>query len=414
MEPKKILIFSYKLPFPLTQGGSIAQYFFLKSMVSLYEVTLCTIVNNNSQKNSLDELQKLIPNLKIVYYEKPEEKKSLIYSLCKILKKVENKISSRLIKKNVSEVIFFENVGLKFVDELFFYFFEKLIEKEKFDLIQFDFYESLALLPIVPKTIKKIIIHHEIRSKRNKLINNKKTKFNDYLIRCNEVVENSFLSLADSIVVFNEEDKFYLEKNNSRIDVSPFGIPEDLILKKEVSKEFSKFIFIGGEFHYPNKEGLEWFLDTIYLPNSKNIKWPVYIIGYWSASFVEKYSINPNIIFTGFVADLSEFYDEAVMVVPILSGSGIRTKILVSLVNKIPVFSTEFASEGLLSNNEKTNHISIFNNESEFLQNFKKATDSESLKIQADKGFNFYNENFNFNKLINIRLDVIDNVFNES
>ena len=85
---------------------------------------------------------------------------------------------------------------------------------------------------------------------------------------------------------------------------------------------------------------------------------------------INKYAPYKNIIFSGYVSDLDSYYEESVMIVPILSGSGIRTKILTSFANKVPVFATEFASEGLLDFERGNSHVALFNNNSEFLNLF--------------------------------------------
>ena len=50
----KILIISFQIPFPLRNGGSIAQYFFLKEMTEKYNVTFCTLAQNSSTTNCVN------------------------------------------------------------------------------------------------------------------------------------------------------------------------------------------------------------------------------------------------------------------------------------------------------------------------------------------------------------------------
>ena len=286
-----------------------------------------------------------------------------------------------------------------------------MFTKEVYDLVQFDFYEALVLLPLVPKNVKKVIVHHEIRAKRNKLLSLKKSDYEGYFDNCNEIIEYALLDRADAVVVFNEEDKMYLDNLKTLVHVSPFGIPSELMQKKEISNAFKKFLFIGGEFHYPNKEGLEWFLNTIYIPNLEKIVWPINIIGEWSKSFINNYqSFSDKIIFCGFVPDLNPYYEESVMIVPILSGSGIRTKILTALANKIPVVATEFACEGLIFTDKSNNHVSLFNNESEFLNIFLNNLNDDFLTKQVNHGFDFYNNSFRVNKLISQRIEIFESI----
>lgn len=409
MPKKKILIFSYKLPYPLSQGGAIAQYYFLQKLISFYDITFVTVVNDENQKRSLDKLQEKIPVLKIEYYQNQESiKKTYLQRLDKLVLKIQKKIKIALKIESREIMVSRKTDFSRIVDENFFSFFKQVVNRKSYDLIQLEFYESLTLLPIIPENIKKIVIHHEIRSKRNKLLNfNKSSDYDIYFYAFNEIVENTLLTYADSIVVFNEEDKNYLKNLNVPVYVSPFGIPDELIQKKEVSKEFNRFLFIGGEFHYPNKEGLEWFLDNIYIPNSNVICWPIYIIGYWSNRVINKYVRYKNIIFSGYVSDLDSYYEESVMIVPILSGSGIRTKILTSFANKVPVFATEFASEGLLDFERGNSHVVLFNNNSEFLNLFLNKNQNDLIEL-SNNGFEYYMSIFSNDKLLDKRIYAIE------
>ena len=93
MLKKKILIFSYKLPYPLTQGGAIAQFYFLQNLITLYDITFVTVVNNENQKRSLAQLQEKIPSLNIAYYQNQESnKKTFLQRLNKFILKVQKRI----------------------------------------------------------------------------------------------------------------------------------------------------------------------------------------------------------------------------------------------------------------------------------------------------------------------------------
>ncbi|MFV8368171.1 glycosyltransferase [Flavobacterium sp. LB2R40] len=411
---KNILIISYKIPYPLVQGGAIAQFFFLKELTLLYDVTLCTMVWDESHKNNLKELQKRIPDLKIIYHEQIKEstfKLTLLAFIIKTLARIDAKLKYLGTKKaeddTVNSIINKIETQFGYTNEGFVLFLDQIFEKEKFDLIQIEFFETLSLLPFLPKLSKKIVVHHEIRSKRNSLLHTPNSIYKNYLVEATKIIEIALLDVADKIIVFNHKDKEYLKELDSKVFVSPFGIPDELIEKKTASILFNKFIFIGGENHYPNKEALEWFLDVIYNPNSSKIPWPIYIIGSWSKSTIEKYKNTKNIVFTGFLPDLNAMYENSVMVTPILSGSGIRTKILQSFANKIPVMSTKFASEGLFEDIDTPNHLIHFESEIDFLLEFDKMeNDMNYLTSIAKNGFQYFSDFFNSDYLIQKRVNI--------
>ena len=58
MKKEKLLIVSCKIPYPLNQGGAIAQFFFLEQLATIYDISFCTIINVPFQKTSLESLSR--------------------------------------------------------------------------------------------------------------------------------------------------------------------------------------------------------------------------------------------------------------------------------------------------------------------------------------------------------------------
>ena len=414
MKKEKLLIISCQIPYPIVHGGAIAQFFFLKQLVTFYDITFCTIASNKNQKEKLKGLTNAIPNLNIVYYEQIDKiifktiLANKIFRIATIIKKkVKPFLSKMLGKKHAVEKNYVLDNSFGYASEGFTVFLSDLINKGGFNLIQLEFFETISLLPLLPKHIRKIFIHHEIRSRRNSLINIPKSVYINYLVESTKIIETAYLNIADKIVVFNQNDKQYLSELNSKVCLSPFGIPNELIIKESASVLFNKFIFIGGEGHFPNKEALEWFLDRIYIPNVNKIEWPIYVVGNWSEKTIKKYSEKKTIFFTGFVENLKDIYDNSVMLTPNISGSGIRTKILHSFANKLPVMSTKFASEGLFENSPSIQHIIHFETEIDFLKEFNKMRyNMDYLTSVANEGFGYFSNYFNSDDLLQKRINV--------
>ena len=416
MKKKSIVIVSYKIPYPAIQGGAIAQFFFLEKLVSIHDVTFCTIVNNECQRQNLIQLQKKIPKLKVVYHDQIIANRFESILLNKILiksvsftKKLHLYLKKRQLKiesntpKRTTEI----DSSFSFTDESFLFFFNDLLANNSFTHIQLEFYETIALLPFLPYTTKKIVIHHEIRSKKNSLVTVLNTDYQKYVTNALKIIETSFLNIADQIVVFNENDKQFLQELGDKVVVSPFGIPDSIIEKKKASSFFDKFIFLGGENHYPNKEGIEWFLDTIFIPNLKKIDWPFYIIGEWSSTTINKYKACNKIIFTGFAPTLSPYLDSSILICPIISGSGIRTKILQSFANRIPVMATPFASEGLHGNKNRIEHLIHFETANDFIMKLDQLrSDHHNIETIANKGFDYYDYFFSEKELFQKRFSI--------
>lgn len=404
MELNKILLISFQIPYPLNSGGSIAQYYFLNKMTEEFDVTFCSIVHNQFQKENIAALASSFPKLSIEFLDLSLSQESNQNDFVKLSTKYINRIQNRF-NRNKSKKNGYHDFHVNSVEEKFILLLQDIFKLNTYDFIQLDFFETISLLPVLPDESKKVFVHHEIRAKRNELLN-PNNFYSQYLNSIIKSHETALLNLADAVIVFNNEDRNYLNELKVPVHISPFGIPDELIIKNQVSNQFENFLFMGNENHYPNKEGLFWFLEKIYLPNLDKIKLPIFITGEWSAAFKKKYSEHKAINFVGFLEDLSSLYDQSIMISPIISGSGLRTKILHAYANSVPVISTKFASEGLFDTESDNNHIFHFENDKDFVKISETILKNQYLlKEVAINGNRYYLKNFDFNNLLHKRFE---------
>lgn len=405
---EKLLIVSSNIPYPLTNGGAIAQYYFLEKLHKNFDTYFFAIIRTPADKEALNELSKVLPAIKIIpflnYKQKTLENKLLqpVRSFLHLLRDLK--------KKDEQKKDDFDNytVPLQLFSKDLIQFLEEVIKNEEIDVVQLEFFDTLSLLKALPEHVKKVAVVHEITSKRLLLSSGNSSQhelYKQYIIDCYKLTEYNFLKDADKVIVFNKEDEILLSSINSSVTISPFGIPERLIIKNKVSDKYDHFLFIGGQSHDPNRAGMEWFLKEIYIPEYETIQLPLYIVGNWDDSFKEYYKSYTKIIFTGVVEDLSTVYENAIMITPVLSGSGLRTKILHAFANRIPVLSATFASEGLLNKEEANPHVILFDNAADFIwQTEELLRDPQKLQVLAEEGFQYYQRNFDEKSLLNKRL----------
>lgn len=108
-----------------------------------------------------------------------------------------------------------------------------------------------------------------------------------------------------------------------------------------------RFVFIGNAGYAPNAEALELLdraaVQVCHDASSADAKYSFQAAGKPLADAAyEKVEV------AGFVPDLSEFLaGDAVLVAPILQGTGIKTKIIDALEHSVPVITTPVGAEGL-------------------------------------------------------------------
>jgi glycosyltransferase involved in cell wall biosynthesis len=98
----------------------------------------------------------------------------------------------------------------------------------------------------------------------------------------------------------------------------------------------------------PNLEGAEWFMSKV-LPIFRRScpATEVWMVGAYPAGF-EQLGEAADVRVTGWVEDIaSVFFDGAVVIVPLLGGSGTRVKILEAWARGAPVVTTAKGASGL-------------------------------------------------------------------
>lgn len=171
-----------------------------------------------------------------------------------------------------------------------------------------------------------------------------------YLIesrRCLEY-EKALLSIFDKKIIISDIDKNYiLGDKNDVISVVPNAI---VIGDKFIdwNTEEDNMVFVGSMYYEPNVQAVEYFTKKV-LPiiwkNHPSAKF--YIVGKKPDKRVAQLE-SDNVIVTGFVDSVWDYLKKAsVVVVPMISGSGLQNKILEALAVKACVITTPIGFEGL-------------------------------------------------------------------
>jgi glycosyltransferase involved in cell wall biosynthesis len=145
------------------------------------------------------------------------------------------------------------------------------------------------------------------------------------------------------------------------------GLPEKISL-----------FYIGALDWGPNQEGLNWFFEKVWPAILQ--RWPeqmLYVAGRNSSRYFSS-APPPNVIPEGEVEDAISFYQEHnVMIVPLLSGSGIRIKILEAMALGKLVICSSIAAAGLDARNGQ--HLFIADSTADFLRILEQLENQPSL-----------------------------------
>ncbi len=156
--------------------------------------------------------------------------------------------------------------------------------------------------------------------------------------------EKRLCKYSSLIITLNNRDSDRLEKLYGR--KSDLVIPtsmNDVYIDKERSVLDPYLLFVGSDF-YGNTDGLFWFCNSC-MPF---INGQLIVVGNGMEKYKDRYPSN-KISFNGYVDDLSELYrNAAAVVLPIISGSGMKTKTCEALMYGKMIFGTAESFEGYL------------------------------------------------------------------
>ena len=313
-------------------------------------ITLVCIPSRLTRRRHVAELKEKWPDVDIVIYPYLRQLADLWF-----LKEKAVRALKLLFRKN-SRAFVVER-ALKPYGTHFNGRFKRFIDKgvllSELDVIQVEFFPLLPIVGVLPKDVRRVFVHHELRFVRNERLLRDidltdREKMYERGVKGEEIAR---LNEYDRVVTLTDTDKHILQENGvtTAISVSPAAIGSPV---RPYVKWQNKLLFLGGYGHKPNVEGLEWFVKSV----APKIAWEKFpnvkfhlVGGGWPDKVTEKYRSELAIpfIYEGFVPRLEDVATGSIMVVPILTGSGMRMKILEASALCIPFITTSVGVEGL-------------------------------------------------------------------
>lgn len=164
--------------------------------------------------------------------------------------------------------------------------------------------------------------------------------------------------------IVNEIDELHLLSADDARELNDWGIrhrvtrifypsaESDTRAQSEVPQK-NHALFVGSLSWHPNSEGIHWFIRRVLPLLPSSIRVEVAGAGASSSLVNEFKSLSDRVQFHGFVDDLEELYiGTRCFFAPLLSGSGVKLKILNALARGIPVVTTSIGVEGFPSGYE--------------------------------------------------------------
>ncbi|WP_316746356.1 glycosyltransferase [Pedobacter gandavensis] len=334
----KALILTNRIPFPPNSGYPIVVYNTIKGLLNLgVEITLFSI---NPKKYHVDVEEIYDPLFeRVKFYTVDLDTGVNVYGA------LLNIFSNQ--SYNVS----------RYYDEDAARLLGDVLKENDFDIIQFEGLFVVPYLDVVKENSKAKVIYraHNIEfDVWERIAMTEKFRprrsYLQFLARRLKVYETEQINRFHQVFAISEQDRQSILRFGSAtaLEVFPVALDFEKYVTDPAKTSFPTLFHLGAMDWRPNREGLEWFLDEIWPDIEKlNSELRFYIAGKNMPQQFFEYD-SDNLVVEGEVFDAVEFINsKAIMIVPLLSGSGMRVKIIEGMAMSKCIIATSMAAEGI-------------------------------------------------------------------
>lgn len=390
-----VLLVCNKSPWPPSEGGPIAMNAMVAGLLEAGHNVKVLAINSNKYQVDIDSIP-------LDYKSKTDIELVYIDLKVRVIPAFLNLFSSKSLHVE------------RFITTNFANALEKILLRQKFDIIQL---ESLFIAPYIP-LIRKLSaapillrahnIEHLIWQRLQTGTKNPfKRWYFKHLTNTLRSFELDTLSKVDGVIAITPKDAQYFKKHLSEKHVIsiPFGIQPEVIEKytRRINTivEPTAIFHLGSMNWLPNQEGILWFIENVWPEiSTKHKGLTLHLAGRNMPDNIRKLS-SESIIIDGEVPDAIDYMHRfQIMAVPLLSGSGIRIKIVEGMMAGCAVVTTTIGAEGINYTNGR--HLLIADSASDFKSALNKLiTDAEYTSNMGKEAAQFVAHNHNNAILIN-------------
>lgn len=383
-KPKVLLLFN-RVPYPLNNGGAIAMFSSVKEYAELnFEVH---ILSMNTSKHFVQEQV-------VQSFFTPYAQVELVY--------VNNNITLVGALRNIFSCHSY--MLERFVSKAYDEKLKNILENNCFDIVHVDALSSMLYVETIRKYSKAKIFYRAQNVEAQIWKQSIPSPFNllKFLYLKIQVLrlekfEQKAIKLPDAILPISPSDEEIFRKNtNVKVFYLPVRVPVSLL---HINRSYSSdLFFIGALDWFPNVEGITWFIKEVWPTLSKEFTTlKIFIAGRKTPERLLRLKLK-NFFVMGEVEDAKEFMlTHGIMVAPILSGSGVRIKIIEAMALGKVVIATNVAAEGLGTTDDE--NILIANSAEQFVEKVR-ACDEPSFRNRiGENAHRFTLQNFSESKL---------------
>lgn len=389
-----ILLIANKVPYPPKDGGSIATLSLARQFVKLGHQVDILAMNTSKHYFRLDKLPlTLSRSIRFIGVDTPASI-SPVAALKNLLFSRKAYIAERFYTENFRKAL------------------EELLDENNYDFIQLEgSYMGMYLASIRAHSAAKVSMRaHNLEFEiwERTAANScpvKKFYFGNLAKRIKKL-EVGQLNQFEAMIPITGRDGELLKSLGCKIPmhITPMGVSIDQ--KPDHSKvDYPSLFHIGALDWPPNQEGIFWFFDKVWplvLQKQPDLKF--YLAGRNASEKIKQLKAK-NLVYLGEVDSAVDFMNsKAVGIVPLLSGSGMRIKIVEAMALGKPQVTTTIGAEGNPAKDGE--EIMIADNPQEFADKICRLTESKDLfQKMSNNSFEFVKREFDYDKITQSLID---------
>lgn len=361
----KILMLTPYFPYPPHSGGQTRSYNLIKHLGEKHEITLFSLIKDESERQFIGEMEKYCKKVKV--FTRPPKP----WTFKNVLRTAFSSYPF-LVVRNFSD----EEKRAVAQD----------LENEKYDLIHA---ENFYTMPYIPQTqIPVVLIEQTIFYQVYKHYVETLPWYLYWLAPIMMIDvwklkywETLFLRTADYTAAVSEDDRKHIKQMTKRdkIHIVPNGVDYERFSNPAYAKNKVPTVLFGlADFHWmQNKEGVQILMTSVWPKiKSKVANARLWIAGKIAPQVLSQYLSEKDVTIEE-IKDSREAYQKSwVLVAPMKSGGGSRTKFFEAMASGLPIVTTSQGIEGIEAENNKDVIIS---------DNLNKLADEAVKLLQSQK-----------------------------
>lgn len=353
----KVLQLCHKVPFPPKDGGCIAMNNLTEGLIN--EGCSVKVLAINTKKHFVD-----INLLPATYRSKTNIETVLVNTEVNVVDAISNLFSTK--SYNI-ERFYSSDFEKKLIE---------ILAHNSYDVVQLEsLYVSMYVDVIRKHSSAKIVlrshnIEHKLWEYNAQLASNStKKKYFKLLAKRLKEYELKSMETFDAVLSITSDDEAYFKGRgySKPMLTVPFGVNiDDYAPGKNTDSAITSVFHIGAMDWQHNIEGVNWLLKNVWEKVSeKHPELEFYLAGRGMSAQLKRLK-RPNVNVVGEVEDALDFMlSNGLMLVPLLSGGGMRVKIIEGMALGKTIISTTIGAEGIAY--EKDKNIIIADTLDEFV-----------------------------------------------